>query len=304
MSNLPPGLEFSIGEVSVLSPYDDSFVENAEEHPPDTGLFGPSSLTWRLHADSMMGLAVLRAMLLQALHPIATPRVYQSAIFPGDIWQRCTQTADYIGAVTYGSTGEAMAYGARARSIHSSLTTIDARTGTKYAMDDPRLLAWIHVCFVDSVLAVLRRSGVPLSDRQADLYLMEQTRGAALLGLEPDDTPASRVALIRYFRVMRSELAATEDAREEAKSILEPSLPRHHALARPAWSKVAGLAFAALPTWARRLYAMPRSLGVATLHGVGTTMALHVTRASLHGQVITPRQRSPFLGFEDSPGRP
>ncbi len=37
----------------------------------DVGLFGPDSVTWRLHAEPLMGIAGARALLLQALHPVA-----------------------------------------------------------------------------------------------------------------------------------------------------------------------------------------------------------------------------------------
>ena len=37
----------------------------------DPGLYGPDSVTWRVHADPSMALAGLRALLLQAVHPLA-----------------------------------------------------------------------------------------------------------------------------------------------------------------------------------------------------------------------------------------
>ena len=35
------------------------------------GFFGPDSVTWRVHADPSMALAGLRALMLQAVHPVA-----------------------------------------------------------------------------------------------------------------------------------------------------------------------------------------------------------------------------------------
>ena len=37
---------------------------------PDHGYFGPGSVTWRVHGDQSMSLAGVRALLLQALHPL------------------------------------------------------------------------------------------------------------------------------------------------------------------------------------------------------------------------------------------
>jgi uncharacterized protein (DUF2236 family) len=38
---------------------------------PDPGLFGPGSITWRVHGDPIMWIAGLRALFLQASHPAA-----------------------------------------------------------------------------------------------------------------------------------------------------------------------------------------------------------------------------------------
>ncbi len=35
------------------------------------GFFGPDSITWRVHADPTFTIGGLRALLLQALHPLA-----------------------------------------------------------------------------------------------------------------------------------------------------------------------------------------------------------------------------------------
>ena len=48
---------------------------------PDPGLFGPESVTWRLHAEPVLGVAGLRALMLQALHPRAAEVVNQNSTF-------------------------------------------------------------------------------------------------------------------------------------------------------------------------------------------------------------------------------
>src|SRR5205085_2880219 len=44
---------------------------------PDPGLFGPDSVTWRIHADPVQWVGGLRSLLLQALHPVAMAGVAQ-----------------------------------------------------------------------------------------------------------------------------------------------------------------------------------------------------------------------------------
>jgi len=62
----------------------------------DAGLFGPASVTWRIHGDPIMAVAGLRALLLQALHPIAMAGVAQHSSFRTDPWGRLTRTAEFI----------------------------------------------------------------------------------------------------------------------------------------------------------------------------------------------------------------
>jgi hypothetical protein len=63
-------------------------------------------------------------------------------------------------------------------------------------------------------------------------------------------------------------------------------MPAHPGLvtpASPAWAGVAGLAFAALPPWGRRLYALPELPGAAGLTDAATTVGLRSLRAAFRG---------------------
>jgi len=178
------------------------------------------------------------------------------------------------------------------------MATVDPATGHGYRADEPALLAWVHCALVDSVIEVLRRSGVSLDDDAADGYVEEQVRSAALVGLEPDQVPHDVPALQTALREVRPRLRATRVAREEVSYVLAPPIPARLApVARPAWSAVAGLAFAALPGWARRMYSMPDLPGAAALHGAGTTVALHALHASLRGVqgIVPPLRAGPHL---------
>src|SRR5512140_3270038 len=104
----------------------------------DPGLFGPDSVTWRVHADPLMGVAGLRALLLQALHPVAMDAVDQHSDFRDDPWGRLARTAEYIGVTTYGTTSAAMLAGSRVRAVHARITG-HTSTGVEYQADDPQL---------------------------------------------------------------------------------------------------------------------------------------------------------------------
>jgi uncharacterized protein (DUF2236 family) len=266
----------------------------------DVGLFGPGSVTWRVHADPLMGVAGLRALLLQALHPLAMAVVSEHSRFREDTWGRLRDTADYVGVTTFGTSSEALTAGARVRAVHAALSGTDPRTSADYRADDEVLLLWVHCCLVDSFLDVVRRGGLPLTDADADRYVAEQVRAAALVGLEPDVVPATRAALAEHLERTRADLAVTPAAREAAAYVVAPPLHPAVALAtpaRPAWAGVAGIAFAALPGWARRMYALPELPGAAGLTDAAATLALRTLKAGLSGvqAVVPPLREGPHL---------
>ena len=93
----------------------------------DGGLFGPDSITWRVHADPTYAVAGLRGLLLQALHPLAMAAVEQNGGFEADPWGRLTRTSQYIATTTFGTEVEALRAAARVR-----------RHPPEAARDDPR----------------------------------------------------------------------------------------------------------------------------------------------------------------------
>jgi uncharacterized protein (DUF2236 family) len=271
----------------------------APEHDGDAGLFGPQSITWRLHAEPLMGVAGLRALLLQALHPVAVAAFEEHSTYRQDIWGRLARTAEYVAVTTFGSTTDAMLAASRVRAIHATVRGV-LPGGIEYAADDPQLLAWVHCCLVASFLEVLTRGGVGLTGAEQDQYIEEQVKAAMLVGLEPDEVPHDRAALLDYFRVIKPALECTPTARRAALELVAPPMPTRVELmtpARPAWSGVAGLAFAALPPWGRRLYALPELPGAAGLTDAATTVGLRTLRTTLRGvqAVVPPLREGPHL---------
>jgi uncharacterized protein (DUF2236 family) len=225
------------------------------------GFFGPGSITWRVHVDPTFSIGGLRALLLQALHPVAMDGVARfSGVFRDDPWPRLTRTAAYVDTVTFGTRTEAVAAVARVRAIHARLGGVEKTTGRAYRVDDPDLLLWVHCCEVDSLLDAARRGGVPLTDDDADRYVAEQVTAAELIGLDRSAVPASVADLAAYFAAVRPDLAVTPAAREAFLLITVPPMPapvRFLTPAQPAWGGLAALAVALLPRWARRMYGLP-----------------------------------------------
>lgn len=113
--------------------------------PGDRGLFGPESITWKVHADfiSMM-IGGISSLILQALHPQALAGVWDHSSFREDLKGRLGRTAFFIAATTYGSTEMADKVIAKVNQIHAKISGLD-EFGKPYSATDPHLLAWVHL---------------------------------------------------------------------------------------------------------------------------------------------------------------
>ena len=225
----------------------------------DLGLFGPGSVTWKLHDEPILWLAGLRSLYLQALHPRAMAGVAQNSDFREDPWRRLIRTSNYIGAVVFGTTAQARAAGARVRALHARLRAVDPRTGELFRIDEPDLLRWVHVSEVESFLTTAVRAGVALTPAEIDRYYAEQLQAAALVGLDPATVPDSAAAVAGYYERMRPELAITRDSADAFVFLSAPPMPYRLGLTpvRLVYTGIAALAVGLLPAWARRMYGLP-----------------------------------------------
>src|SRR6185503_8700454 len=117
----------------------------------DLGLFGPDSVTWRLHSEPILMLGGLRSLYLQSLHPRAVAGVSQNSGYRADPWGRLNRTSEFVGTVVFGSTAEVEAAASRVRRLHSRMSATDPRTGERFRVDEPDLLRWVHVAEVESL---------------------------------------------------------------------------------------------------------------------------------------------------------
>jgi uncharacterized protein (DUF2236 family) len=238
-------------------PSADEWTEE-EDH---LGFFGPDSVTWRIHTDPSYAIGGLRALILQALHPVAMDGVARnSAGFRDDWWMRMTRTGQYVETLTFGTRTEARRMAARVRGYHRKLSGVEETTGRAYHVDDPDLLLWVHNCEVDSLLSTARRAGMALSDQDADAYVSEHLAAARLVGVPEHLAPRTVADLDAYFHEIRPSLALTPAASEGVRRLFVPPMPGWLQVltpARPAWGTLVSLGFATLPAWARRLYSMP-----------------------------------------------
>src|SRR5256886_2504817 len=222
----------------------------------DDGLFGPGSVTWRVMSSRIMWVAVLRALYLQALHPRVIRGTLQNATTitePADAWARLRRTRKFIETRTFGTTAEAELAGRRVRTIHQALTGTDP-DGTRYRVDDPELLLWVHCGEVASCADIARRSRLPFSAADLDAFVAEQRASAELIGIDRSAAPASMAELDAYYEQIRPRLYVGDEAKQALRVILLPPVPDGDRVLKLGLPPVAVLAFSTLPGWARRMY--------------------------------------------------
>ena len=258
----------------------------------DPGLFGPDSITWRVHSDGAMLVGGVRALLLQIMHPLAMAGVADHSDYRHHPEARLARTSQFVATTTFGTTEQAHEAVAIVKRVHTKVEGT-APDGRHYSASDPHLISWVHHAEVDSFLAAYQRYGAtPLTPTEADQYVAEMAIIDELLDGEP---PARSVSELReYFRAIQPELRVGRQGRDAARWLLFPPLPL---AVRPAYGVLAPAAIALLPTDVRRALMLP------TLPGVDPLLVQPAARALVRtmGWAIT--GLAEFEAAERSDGR-
>jgi len=215
---------------------------------PSSSYLPPDGVARMVHGDlPSMLIGGISALLLQTLHPLAMAGVAEHSNYQADPLGRLRRTANFVGITTYGTVAQAEDAIAQVLRVHRRVRGI-APDGRPYSASDPELVTFIHVAEVWSFLESSRRFGPrDLSPEQCNRYYEEMAPIATALGA--DQVPRSSAEVDDYFRRIRPELYATEQA-HQALDWLRNGLRR-----RPNEQAVFSLlhagAVSLLPQWAR-----------------------------------------------------
>lgn len=216
----------------------------------DPGLFGPDSITWKLHADfpGMMA-GGISALMLQTLHPQALAGVWDHSNFRQDTIGRLRRTTAFVAATTYAPSAEAQRLIDRVQRIHRRIHGVTAE-GRAYSAQDPDLLIWVHCTEMWSfVQGYQRYRGITLPEPVLDRYFDETRRIAEALGAR--NVPRSNREVENYFRSVQSQLEFSERSAVVLDVLAHIRLPiPTGGLARQIFL---GAGAALLPSWARSL---------------------------------------------------
>jgi uncharacterized protein (DUF2236 family) len=233
-----------------------AYAGGVPEQPADDGFFGPESVTWRATGDLSSPVGGLRALLMQALHPLAMAGVDQHSDWREDPVGRLAATSRYLAIVSFGEKAAAEKVAARVRRIHERVAGTDHVTGRAYAASDPALLLWVHAALVDSTLAARALFGTPPAPDDADAYVAEMVVAAELVGVPRQLVPSSVAELAAYIESVRPELTCTPAAAESMAYLLDP--PGLDEDLAEIWQDIRDGAVGSLPDWAAGMYGYQR----------------------------------------------
>ncbi len=212
----------------------------------DPGLFGPQSMTWRVHAHfTAMMVGGLSSLIVQSLHSRALAAVWDHSNFRHQLKARLGRTAYFVAATTYGSQSLAMGCIHKVNAIHARVTGVDLQ-GQPYVANEPDLIKWVHLVEVDSFLSAYQHlSKAPLTAEQCDQYVAEMSRVGHLLGAH--ELPETRSMLHAQLQTYQGALVFDDRARD-ILDVIE-SYPTDW-FDKPFMTLVLQSAMAIIPPWA------------------------------------------------------
>jgi uncharacterized protein (DUF2236 family) len=169
----------------------------AEVEHPEQGLFGPSSVTWRIGRDSAVFLGAGRAALLQLAHPYVAHAVDQHSATRTDPIGRFNRTFLHVYGMIFGDLDAAVTSARRVRGVHDGIHgPIDEDVGPfarghRYTAHDGGAILWVFATLVESSLMGFELAFGALEAADREGYYQELSRFARLFGLSRAALPAT-----------------------------------------------------------------------------------------------------------------
>ncbi len=248
----------------------ESAAPTSFEHPGDPGLFGPSSVTWRIHSDLSMLVGGVRSLLVQSLHPLAMTGVARHSAFRDDPLGRLARTGAYVGVTTFGAVPEAEQMIGMVKAVHASVHGV-ADDGRAYSANDPALLAWVHNVEVDSFLRAYQRYGSePLTESDADRYVAEMTVILERFGVTDPSLMPRTVGSLQRWILTHPEQSRIPETTEAVRFLVLPPLP---VAALPPYGVLAAAAAGLVPIRQRRILGLATPVPFSALDRLGSVGA-------------------------------
>ncbi len=261
--------------------------------PHDWGLFGPSSISWRVHSNPVLLVGGLRALAIQSLNPLAMAGIDQHSDYLTRPLSRLRRTAEYVATVVYGDSTSARRAAEMVERLHSRVHGVEPITESPYSAADTETKLWVHCVEVHSFLAAYRAYGARMDAAEQDAYLAEQVSAAELMGIPRELVPSSRAGYRDFFEFMRPRLCVSEASQDAIHLVIDPPKTRELLPHQISLRMMAAAAVAITPRYMRRMAGIERSRLVYLGAAAGTRTAGVVVRARIFdrmgGSLVGPR---------------
>ena len=215
---------------------------------PREGLFGPSSLSWRINRESALFLGAGRASLLQLAHPWVAAALDQHSNLRSNPLDRFHKTFRVIFTMVFGTLDQALAASRFLYHLHTRIQgELPAAVacypqGSHYEANEARALLWVFATLIDSALLAHDFVLPPLTAAERQTYYAESRRMAALFGIPPSMLPPDWPAFQAYIGTMleSGDLGVDALSRELAHRVLH---------GRGSWVPVPGWYRALTASW-------------------------------------------------------
>jgi uncharacterized protein (DUF2236 family) len=191
------------------------------------GIFGPTSISWKVNRESALFLAAGRAALLQLAHPWVAAAISEHSTTLADPIGRFHQTFRVMFTMVFGSIEQALAASRQLHRRHSSIRgkLPDAvggfAQGSSYEANEIAALRWVYATLVDSALVAYELVLPPLTKEEREQYYEESKTMAALFSISRACLPLHWQDFKSYFESICDSdlLAVSSGARDMAHQL-------------------------------------------------------------------------------------
>ena len=180
----------------------------AKVSQPNHGIFGPSSISWKINRESALFLGAGRASLLQLAHPWVAVALDQHSNLRSDPLARFHNTFKVVFTIIFGTLQQALD---ASRSLYRLHTRIQGQVpatagafpaGSHYQANEVVALRWVFATLVESAMIAYESVLPPLSAAEKEAYYAESKILAMLFGIPPTAFPADWTDFELYNREM------------------------------------------------------------------------------------------------------
>jgi uncharacterized protein (DUF2236 family) len=192
------------------------------------GVFGPASVSWKVHREAALFLAAGRAALLQLAHPWIAAAISQHSTTLSDPIGRFHQTFRVMFTMVFGSVEQALAAAVRLHRRHGGIrgnlpeSVGQFAAGCPYEANELGALRWVYATLIHSAVLAYELVLPPLADQEREQYYQESKRLASLFGISRDSLPPHWPGFNAYFETTCESrlLGVTPGTREIAYQLL------------------------------------------------------------------------------------